>query len=1219
MSRNLDELTPRQQGPGARRSASVSKSTAAMASVVLSVGALAVGVLASSPVAEAAGSSPSPAAIVRVANPPSLPSGATALGRVAATKVISGDVALVPSDSAGLASYAAAVSAPGSFYYQRYLSLGAIEAKFSPSQSSVAAVERQLKSDGLKVTTIAQDRLLVGFRGSAAKVEATFHTAIDNYRLAGGQMAFANVSAVQLPSSIARLTEGVVGLNDLAKPQPAPLEQSSATAGAMEKGPKTAPPKGAADACNAVNQIAAYAGSLAANQVAYAYGLDPLYSEGDFGGGGTIDILDLFGYSSSDIKTFDDCYFGTTNGPKVAARDSYTNVDGGAQPGDGAGGSVETELDVETANAYAPEAKVDVFEAPDSDPGFLDDIAAMTASSAKVETISYGECEETELSEAPGYVQEENYLFEEAAAMGKTVFSSTADNGDDTCSADSQEPVAPILSDSDPASQPYVVGVGGTAITAATNPPSEDVWNDGDAGGSGGGGISDIWPESAWQASTKVKGMNNSQVIAEAEEVDGDGFCQSTYGSSTKCREIPDVSAQASPNTGGFPVFIEGAWNVYGGTSLASPTWAAVLADINSTPRCSVSGGAGFISPKLYAIASVPDEYAASFNDITVGNNDNFGFAGGLYPATKGYDMASGLGSPRVTGAGGAKGLAYYLCAAPAVAPATVTGLSPAALSSSAISSSATLTISGHGFESGGTSDVAGVTVGTITVRPAHYTVNKSSITVSLPTNLLALEEGNQGTGDGSGTYAVTVTLTGGATSTPSAKSTLVLYHSGSGASATTPVVDGTFPSAGVKAGGNSVTVYGSGFTAGGTADVESVTFGGVRARFTVENDNTIRALTPTEPSSAACVAGDHPTTGVCQVQVQVTLKDGTSSAEAKIPLEFSGNLESATSIAGLYAAATEFDFEPTPHISKIRTVSPRNAASESSSTEVVMSGTGLGDLGLEWVNVGSYLNSASVDYTPVRISSTSLTFYLPPAETTAAPLVMPVTVQTYGSPNTAPGKTLGSLRPSNVVKVTYAPTPSVSSMAVAGTSYLAGPTSGGSSLTISGSGFDDADLVYFVDLENGFPATQYYIDVVSNTKITLETPAALTGVYAVEVCGVSGCSNPSSATYTYYLPGNPALTSATPTSGKAGIKVTVTGDNLGYIQAVYFGKNEAITFTQPAFWESGNPYTFTVKVPEGAAGTTVDIQVETIESLATGYGKSHVNKSVTFKYAPAG
>ena len=92
-----------------------------------------------------------------------------------------------------------------------------------------------------------------------------------------------------------------------------------------------------------------------------------------------------------------------------------------------------------------------------------------------------------------------------------------------------------------------------------------------------------------------------------------------------------------------------GGWNTFGGTSSAAPMWAAMLADVNASPTCQANpptqNGVGFVSPLLYSVASNPTAYAASFNDITTGNNDPYGDSK-LFQATTGYDMASGLGTP---------------------------------------------------------------------------------------------------------------------------------------------------------------------------------------------------------------------------------------------------------------------------------------------------------------------------------------------------------------------------------------------------------------------------------------------------------------------------------------------------------------------------------------------------------------------------------------------
>ena len=113
---------------------------------------------------------------------------------------------------------------------------------------------------------------------------------------------------------------------------------------------------------------------------------------------------------------------------------------------------------------------------------------------------------------------------------------------------------------------------------------------------------------------------------------------------STEFRNYPDVSLNADPNTG-YTIFItyQGAlyYTQVGGTSAASPLWAAFLTLVNDY-RYSVlnKGSLGLINPALYALG-LSNEYNYLFHDIK-DNSTN-----GFYPAVKGYDLATGWGSFR--------------------------------------------------------------------------------------------------------------------------------------------------------------------------------------------------------------------------------------------------------------------------------------------------------------------------------------------------------------------------------------------------------------------------------------------------------------------------------------------------------------------------------------------------------------------------------------------
>ena len=196
------------------------------------------------------------------------------------------------------------------------------------------------------------------------------------------------------------------------------------------------------------------------------------------------------------------------------------------------------------------------------------------------------------------------------------------------------------LAVSDPASQPYVTSVGGTSLghgAAQTlgPPPTEQAWNDGlyYSEGAGGGGISETFAMPAYQQALGV--VNGSSGTP----------CASAGGD---CREVPDVSADADPSSG-YIVYdtVDGqtGWTTLGGTSGASPLWAAVLAVAASAHGS--TAGYGALNPTLYRLAQeTPGTY---LNDVTSGNNDYNATAGGQYPAMTGYDMATGLGTPVVS------------------------------------------------------------------------------------------------------------------------------------------------------------------------------------------------------------------------------------------------------------------------------------------------------------------------------------------------------------------------------------------------------------------------------------------------------------------------------------------------------------------------------------------------------------------------------------------
>jgi len=842
----------------------------------------------------AAGAGASSSRLRVVAAAPRLPYAARVLGAVPTSTSVSGAVVLHPRNQARLTRFLGAVADKSSPLFHRYLAPGEFAARFGPAQSSVDLVTSRLRAEGLAVT-VAPNRMFVHFSGSAAQVEQAFGVGLNRIRLADGRVGRVRTAAIRLPKAIGRLVTSVVGLDDVLRLRPRVVIPSASAAKSHTAAKQTSfpHPGGSPNPCFDAQTAATQFGGLTDDQIANAYGAFGLYGANDTGAGQRIAVFELEPFSSSDISIFDQCYFGVNAAAAMAGRLHTVPVDGGLPAGPGSGESL---LDIQDISAFAPGATIDVYEAPNSTFGALDEYAAIVNNDVdRIVSSSWGLCEQAVEQGEPGVLQAENLLFEQAAAQGQSVFASAGDAGSNDCNAFFQQaPVTPVLSQDDPATQPYVVGVGGTTIDNPTRPAAEHVWNDGpDAlyGGSGGGGISQAWPMPTWQFFSKVPGVHNAGTIQAANAVEakdlghpGYAFCLTDNPAGANqgaCRQVPDVSAQADQFTGAITVYAGayGGWLTFGGTSSAAPIWAALLALTNESATCKASAatanGVGFVSPLLYSVASNPTAYAASFNDITVGNNDPFGFSG-LFPATKGYDMATGLGSPQLTQPSGA-GLAYYLCAAARSGTRpTVAGISASIADTSAPSTAVTIT--GANFEASGTPDVAAVQVGDYVLPPSDFHVNSpTSLGATFPSAADALPP-NAPT-DGAGRVQVVVTLTDGESSAPGPNSAFT-YVDKNGVNPL-PAVTSVGPYGGPDAGGNTVRIYGSGFT-GATA----VTFGGVAATgYTVLHDWEIVATVPAYTSGTTnCIqdgssygTGENAANDVCQTQVVVTNTHGSS------------------------------------------------------------------------------------------------------------------------------------------------------------------------------------------------------------------------------------------------------------------------------------------------------------------------------------------------------
>jgi subtilase family serine protease len=611
------------------------------------------------------------------------------LGPLAGSTRLQIDVALQPRNPAALANYATDVSTPGNALYRHYIARGQFAGRFGPTRTAIEAVTRSLESEGLPAGRISGDHLSISISASASELSKAFSIGFDRYRVPGGRIAYANTKAPLFAGDVAPYIQGVIGLDSLSLPKRLGLQrvpvhrEVHSTPQVVTGGPQP---------CSAAVNAGPANDAFTADQLASAYRFSNLYGAGDEGSGVTVALYELEPNLTTDISKYQSCY-GTSTSV------TYTKVDGGAGSGAGEG---EAALDIEDVIGLAPKAAIDVYQAPNSNTGAIENYEAIVDNdTAQVVSTSWGDCESTAGSSV---ISQEGTLFQQAATQGQSIFAAAGDSGSEDCGTNA-------LAVDDPASQPYVTGVGGTEITALGPAPTQNVWNEAANGaGAGGGGVSSSHTMPSYQsgapASLKVINANSSGTPCKA-------------ASGSYCREVPDVSADADPYSG-YVIYYDGSWTGIGGTSAAAPLWAAFTALTDASSTC---GGKaiGFANPVLYSAAA--SAYSADFNDITSGNNDYTGTNGGLYPAGTDYDMASGLGTPN------GAGLPATLCGGSSTGN-TVTVTNPGTQTTT-VGTSVSLQISGT--DSGGLSLTYSATG-----LPAGLSISSSGLITGAPTTVSA-------------------------------------------------------------------------------------------------------------------------------------------------------------------------------------------------------------------------------------------------------------------------------------------------------------------------------------------------------------------------------------------------------------------------------------------------------------------------------------------------
>jgi kumamolisin len=514
------------------------------------------------------------------------------------------------------------------------------------STFGLAAKRRQIKrfAEGAGLTVKADDdrlgSMIVKVFGPAVKVEKAFGVELNHYRAADGQVFRGLETEPSIPASLAPDLLAVLGLSNVMGVAVPHFRARPAGIGAAA----------AANPSSLTGESAFGATALSPADIASVYGL----SGGLVGTGQTIALMELDGYNPSDIANYENNLF---PGGAPSATVTFEAVDGAAanmcgsslnqscscttldacNPGGGIldTGMFEVAMDIELVIALSSGSTVLVYTNSNSLAHIVDAYdKIMTDHLAQVVSTSWGFAQQ---AGDAATMTSEAAIFQAMALQGQTVFAAAGDHG----AYDNGSSGGTVVTD-DPASQPYVTGVGGTTLSGAVGGSiAETYWNNNAncnsysncSGGAGGGGIANhvagYWALPSYQ--TGIPGT----------------FSQ-TF------RNVPDVALNADDVNSPYAVYVGsttagGPTGWYGGgTSAAAPLWAALTAIINQKRAANALGPLGFANPDIYQLG-VDSSYGSEFRDVTSGAN-------AVYSAGTGYDNLTGWGAFKANALIGALG-----------------------------------------------------------------------------------------------------------------------------------------------------------------------------------------------------------------------------------------------------------------------------------------------------------------------------------------------------------------------------------------------------------------------------------------------------------------------------------------------------------------------------------------------------------------------------------
>ncbi|HTW45266.1 MAG TPA: S53 family serine peptidase [Acidobacteriaceae bacterium] len=607
---------------------------------------------------------------------------AVLVGRMPESQLMTLNVVLPLTNQAGLNEFLRELYDPNSPTYHHYLTPTQFTALYGPSVADYNATVAYLKANGFTVIGGSRDGMNIIIRGSVSSVESAFHVTMSTYRHPSESRNFYSPDREPTTSLSFELWH-VSGMDNYSIPH-AMLVKKSDYARAHGMSEKDVVPY----ATTGSGPSASFLGS----DMRAAY-----YGSGSLTGAGqNLGLLEYYGTDLTDLTTYFTNAHQTNNVPVTLLSTDGTSTSCVYKSGCD---DTEQTLDMTQAIGMAPGLASLTMYIGSTDTAI---IATMTTHSPLPTTIG---CSWGWTPDDPSTLDP---YFEKMAAQGQNFFAASGDSS--TWSSHNE---------AWPADDANVVSVGGTDLTtsSAAGPwKSETAWSD-----SGGGISPDKIAIPSWQ---QLSGVINS----------------SNKGSTTY-RNGPDVAANAN-----FTFYVCAdqttcTANEYGGTSFATPMWAAYIALVNQQLVANGQSTIGFLDPTIYA-QNVTSSYSADFHDITSGTS-------GSYSAVTGYDLVTGWGSPN-------SGLIAALTGSSSTTPSFSLSASPSSLSVAAGSSgtsTVTSTVSG-GFDSAITLSSSGAPSGvTVGFSPSSITgAGTSTATFTVASTTTA------------GTYSITLTGTSGST-----------------------------------------------------------------------------------------------------------------------------------------------------------------------------------------------------------------------------------------------------------------------------------------------------------------------------------------------------------------------------------------------------------------------------------------------------------------------